>query len=459
MPPDRFTAAAWDWLLAGYRALSATSSALIHLLRPAARRRRSYGAVCGDRRYWDALGERFGFGPASCGGRRSGCTRCPWARSRGGAARPRASGPLSHAARRADHDHAHRPRARRGVCSAIRSTCVILPYDTPGSMRRFIARVRPRIGHHHGDGAVAESVRGVPPRRRPDGAGERPAVVASSVARYRRFGALFRGVLAGSHGGGAESPRMPDASSPSVRIPRRTHAIGNMKFDVGAEPRRSPSAAPSCAARMAGARPVWIAGSTHAGEEEAVLAAHAALEPPFPSALLLLVPRHPERFRQRRGSVGRRGSRFERRSSGGAVRPDSAGAAGRHRGRTRRAVCRRRRGVRGRQPGAGRRPQSAGARRARRAGDHRVLLCEQRGYRAVAAARRGRRRGGGCEANLAGAVRDDSLRRSGASGGGWAASGRRVRRRQSRQRRAAARLIEPSAGEEPLPAGILSAGR
>ncbi|WP_420584463.1 3-deoxy-D-manno-octulosonic acid transferase [Ruegeria sp.] len=42
-------------------------------------------------------------------------------------------------------------------------------------------------------------------------------------------------------------------------------------------------------------RPVWIASSTHAGEEETVLAAHAELLKRWPDLLLLLIPRHPER--------------------------------------------------------------------------------------------------------------------------------------------------------------------
>src|SRR5690606_29039202 len=46
-----------------------------------------------------------------------------------------------------------------------------------------------------------------------------------------------------------------------------------------------------------GARPVWIAASTHEGEELVVLKAHAAVLRRFPDALLLIAPRHPERFK------------------------------------------------------------------------------------------------------------------------------------------------------------------
>lgn len=43
-------------------------------------------------------------------------------------------------------------------------------------------------------------------------------------------------------------------------------------------------------------RPVWIAASTHKGEDEQVLAAHKIVLESHPDALLILVPRHPERF-------------------------------------------------------------------------------------------------------------------------------------------------------------------
>lgn len=104
--------------------------------------------------------------------------------------------------------------------------------------------------------------------------------------------------------------------------PARTLAVGNVKFDLGADASAMQRGA---ALRSAGwpARPVWVAGSTHAGEDEAVLAAHSELEAAFPGALLLLAPRHPERFQQVADLLGRQGTRFERRSSGGAVKPDT----------------------------------------------------------------------------------------------------------------------------------------
>jgi len=63
-----------------------------------------------------------------------------------------------------------------------------------------------------------------------------------------------------------------------------------------------------------GARPVWIAASTHEGEDEQVLEAHARLLERQPDALLILVPRHRERFDPVFSEIGRRGLSVSRRS-------------------------------------------------------------------------------------------------------------------------------------------------
>jgi 3-deoxy-D-manno-octulosonic-acid transferase len=55
------------------------------------------------------------------------------------------------------------------------------------------------------------------------------------------------------------------------------------------------AAPPADLAAQIGPRPCWIAASTHPGEEEIVLGAHAVLRARRPEALLLLAPRHPER--------------------------------------------------------------------------------------------------------------------------------------------------------------------
>ncbi len=61
-------------------------------------------------------------------------------------------------------------------------------------------------------------------------------------------------------------------------------------------------------------RPVWIAASTHHGEDEIILAAHQAVLTQKPDALLILVPRHPERFTQVAALINSHGFSYTKRS-------------------------------------------------------------------------------------------------------------------------------------------------
>ena len=74
-----------------------------------------------------------------------------------------------------------------------------------------------------------------------------------------------------------------------------------------------------CEPRQFANRPVWVAGSTHEGEEEIVLAAHERLRNTFPDALLILAPRHPTRFVQAASWLKARGVSFAQRSSNAVV--------------------------------------------------------------------------------------------------------------------------------------------
>jgi 3-deoxy-D-manno-octulosonic-acid transferase len=116
-----------------------------------------------------------------------------------------------------------------------------------------------------------------------------------SVDSYRRFLPLFRDTL--SHGIiiAAQSDADADRFRSLGASPVRTWVTGNIKFDIelppdlierGKEFRR----------RNFGGRPVWIAASTHDVEEQQVLSAHRQLLSKYPDLLLVLVPRHPQRF-------------------------------------------------------------------------------------------------------------------------------------------------------------------
>jgi 3-deoxy-D-manno-octulosonic-acid transferase len=73
----------------------------------------------------------------------------------------------------------------------------------------------------------------------------------------------------------------------------RVRVAGNLKFDVAPPPAASGQLAEFNGA--VGARPLWVAVSTHVGEEEIVFAAHAEVAQRIPGLLTVIVPRHPER--------------------------------------------------------------------------------------------------------------------------------------------------------------------
>ncbi|WP_445000089.1 lipid IV(A) 3-deoxy-D-manno-octulosonic acid transferase [Halomonas mongoliensis] len=74
----------------------------------------------------------------------------------------------------------------------------------------------------------------------------------------------------------------------------RMTVVGSLKFDIAIDDKAF-EVSEGLRTRL-GERPVWVAGSTHEGEEALLLAAHARLRERCPDALLVLVPRHPQRF-------------------------------------------------------------------------------------------------------------------------------------------------------------------
>ena len=105
--------------------------------------------------------------------------------------------------------------------------------------------------------------------------------------------------------------------------PERVFVTGNVKHEAGEDP----AGAAELWRRLLGlaeGRPVWIAGSTHHGEEEAVLAAHAAARARFPDLALVLAPRHPERVPDLVAMIETRGGSAVRRSEGPRPRRSDA---------------------------------------------------------------------------------------------------------------------------------------
>ncbi len=115
-----------------------------------------------------------------------------------------------------------------------------------------------------------------------------------SARRYRRFAGFTRHTLGRISRVAArtveDARRFVELGVPQERV----RVAGSIKFDIHIPAGLAEHA--QVVRRSWGDRPAWVAASTHEGEDESILAAHARLLDRVPNALLVLVPRHPERF-------------------------------------------------------------------------------------------------------------------------------------------------------------------
>lgn len=189
-----------------------------------------------------------------------------------------------------------------------------VPYDLPGSVRRFFDRVQPRV-------AIILETELWPNLYHECGRRGVPLVLASarisprSIGRYRRLAALFREALANGIVIAAQSAADAERFRFIGANPLRTHVTGNIKFDF-ALPEAAVERGAALRAEHAPGRPVWVAGSTHAKEENIILDAHRRVREQHADALLVLVPRHPARFSEVRAALEGAGVPFAARSRG-----------------------------------------------------------------------------------------------------------------------------------------------
>jgi 3-deoxy-D-manno-octulosonic-acid transferase len=136
------------------------------------------------------------------------------------------------------------------------------------------------------------------------------------IARYRRLSGLYRPLLRGLDAVGAagrdEANRFVELGVSKDAV----HVLGNLKFDL---PEPAEKAADlRVRFGLAANRPIVAAGSTGEGEDRLVLEAFAAARREVPDLLLVLAPRHPERFASVADEAARRGFVVSRLSRGAA---------------------------------------------------------------------------------------------------------------------------------------------
>jgi 3-deoxy-D-manno-octulosonic-acid transferase len=283
-------------------------SFLLYLLIPLALTRLAWRGLR-NRGYWRRWAERFGFVP-----RLSGSVLWLHAVSVG---EVRASAPLVKSLARDYPGHTilittMTPTGSATVhelFGAAVAHCYV-PYDLPTAVWRFLNRARPRLAlimetelwpnlfhqcHARGIPLMLANVR----------------MSEKSARGYRRFAGFTRDTLANVSCVGAQTGT--DAERMRALGAAQVEVTGSIKFEMDVPADLTARAA---ALRSGfGKRPVWVAASTRAGEEEQVLDAFAQLREQFPGLLLVLVPRHPERFDSVAKLCHQRGFRIERRSA------------------------------------------------------------------------------------------------------------------------------------------------
>lgn len=168
------------------------------------------------------------------------------------------------------------------------------PLDLPGAVQRFLRYAQPRLiiileTEIWPNLYSAADALGIPLML------VNARISNNSFARYQRFHALTSAALGSADRIGAQSEEDQRRLLILGAPPDRTLLTGNLKYDLhlAAE---LPAQGLALRQGWGAERPVWLAASTREGEEEVILEAFQQVLHKFPQALLVMVPRHPERF-------------------------------------------------------------------------------------------------------------------------------------------------------------------
>ena len=188
-----------------------------------------------------------------------------------------------------------------------------LPYDTPWGGRRFLQHFAPRLGvimetELWPNLLASAAALGIPVHL------VNARLSARSARRYARWPTLSAQAL--GHLTGICAQTAADAERLAALGGERITLTGNVKFDIEMP---EPMLALGAALRArCGPRPVWLAASTREGEEPLILDAWHKVDASG-TALLVIVPRHPQRFDEVAKLVAARGLALQRRSAEEAV--------------------------------------------------------------------------------------------------------------------------------------------
>ncbi|MBG2914114.1 lipid IV(A) 3-deoxy-D-manno-octulosonic acid transferase [Proteus terrae] len=171
---------------------------------------------------------------------------------------------------------------------------VYLPYDLPGSVNRFLKTVDPKLVIIMETELWPNLISKLHQRKI-------PLIIANarlserSAAGYQKLGNFVKTMLQKITLIAAQNQEDGERFIELGLKRSHLHVTGSLKFDISVTPELAARAV-ALRRQWAAHRPVWIATSTHEGEETIILETHKKLLTQFPQLLLILVPRHPERF-------------------------------------------------------------------------------------------------------------------------------------------------------------------
>lgn len=194
-----------------------------------------------------------------------------------------------------------------------------VPYDLPWAVSGFLKRVRPRVLVLMEAELWPNVLRGCARRGVPVVL-VNARISEKSFRRYRRLSWLSQPMLHNVTSVAAQSKQNADRLIALGMEAARVTVSGNIKFDLEL-PTDLKARAQATRALLGLDRPVWIAASTHPGEEAAVLEAHRLVLGHRADCLLLLAPRHPQRFAEVEALIKERGLRCAQRSAGKTAAP------------------------------------------------------------------------------------------------------------------------------------------
>ncbi len=197
--------------------------------------------------------------------------------------------------------------------AAQRVHVTYLPFDLPLSQRRFIRRTQAKLL------AIIETELWPNLLHRAKTAGLSTFVINARLSEksaqgYARVAPLTRAILNDID---LLACHHSDDGERFVALglaPEKLTLTGSIKFDISVSEMQREQALTE--KQCLGDRPVWIAGSTHPGEPELLIAAHNKVRETMPDAVLIIAPRHPEQFDKVAQLLDEQGVTFSRRSQG-----------------------------------------------------------------------------------------------------------------------------------------------